>query len=209
MRRITLLGLIVTIALPLAAQTDWDHLKAGNDKFIAGTVTFDGLTKLREELRAGQHPRVTVLACADSRVPPELVFAQTLGEIFVVRTAGSVADTFGLASIEYAVARGYTNTIVVLGHDNCGAVRSALAVSDDGLTPSLLPLLQRIRASFVGIPYEVEPVNLRRAVEANTRASVAWLLANSLLLRKASVDGKVTIVPAYYDAGTGAVTKLD
>jgi carbonic anhydrase len=154
-------------------------------------------------------PPITVLACSDSRVPPELVFNQSLGTLFVVRTAGNVADEFGLASIEYAIANDYTKLIVVLGHENCGAVMASLG-GGDAVTPALKALATRIRMSFVGIPYDPkDAANVRKAVEANTRASAAQLLAASSLIREAAGTGKVKIMTAYYDLHEGVVKKVE
>lgn len=208
MRRLALVILIFAAAVPLRADDPWNELLAGNRKFVAGRIAYDHLAEAREHTRDHQSPAVTVLSCADSRVPPELVFDRTIGELFVVRVAGNVADTLGLASIEYAIAQGYTKMIVVLGHENCGAVRASLAV-DDPPTESLVALTHRIRASFDGIPYNLEPATVRRAVEANTRASAAWLTAQSSVVRRAVAEGRVTIVPAYYEMGTGVVRKLE
>src|SRR5205085_10520354 len=102
-------------------------LKEGNGRFAAGKLAVKDVgAQRRATLAKGQHPFAVVLACADSRVPPELVFDQGLGELFVLRVAGNLADPFVLGSIEYAVEHLHTPLIVVLGHENCGAVAAAL-----------------------------------------------------------------------------------
>lgn len=206
MRRFACLVFLFLVCAPLAAQTLWDDLMAGNRKFHDGAVAFEGLDILRDRLVPGQHPRITVLACADSRVPPELVFSETLGRLFVVRVAGNVADEFALASLEYAVSHDYAELLVVLGHEGCGAVKESLKLEDPS-TPALVALTQRIRASLYGIPLGEE--NLERAVKANARASAAYLTAQSLLIRKAVYDKKVVIVPAYYELASGYVKKIE
>ena len=189
-------------------QRPWERLAEGNRHFVAGELSFDDLAAQRAALRDQQHPEVTVLSCSDSRVPPELVFDQSLGSLFVIRVAGNVTDSLGLASIEYAIAQGYTTLIVVLGHEECGAVKAALAPDDPG-TPSLQLLLERIRASFaVGTFAHDDAASVRKAVEANARASAAWLPAHSRIIRDAVREGKVEIVPAYYSLATGEVTRL-
>jgi carbonic anhydrase len=95
---------------------------AGNKRFVAGKPRAHALVSLRRKLASRQQPNVIVLSCSDSRVSPELVFDQTLGELFVVRTAGNVADPVGLGSIEYAVDHIHSPVLVVLGHQKCGAV---------------------------------------------------------------------------------------
>jgi carbonic anhydrase len=225
MRR-ALVILVLFLAAPLVAQTAkpqpappaeapitsaqlWSALMQGNKSFVGGKISYDSLKAEREQFKDNQLPPITVLSCSDSRVPPELVFNQSLGALFVVRTAGSVADDFGIGSIEYAIAHGYTKLIVVLGHANCGAVRSSLG-GVDPTTPSLKALATRIRASFAGIPYDSrDPENVRKAVEANTRASAAWLLAASSVIRDAEATEAVDIITAYYDMATGEVRTLD
>ena len=108
-------------------------LKAGNERFVADKL--DGKlqdSSRREELTAGQAPYAIILSCADSRVVPEFTFDTGLGELFVLRVAGNVANTSTIASIEYAVAHLGCNLIVVLGHQSCGAVTAALAGGDNG-----------------------------------------------------------------------------
>jgi len=221
MRRILIFIITLLVSVPLVAQEKapappqitpdalWDALAKGNQQFVAGSVAYNLLKDERAQLRDNQSPPVTILSCSDSRVPPELVFNQSLGALFVVRVAGNVADDFGLASIEYAVSQGYTKLIVVLGHKRCGAVGASLGGTDPG-TPALLKLAQRIRTSFVGIPYDARsPVNVQRAVEANARAAAAQLLASSKMIRDAVLTEQIKIVIAIYDLDTGEVKKID
>ena len=136
---------------------------------------------------------VTVLSCSDSRVPPELVFNRSIDQLFFVRVAGNVAGPFDLASIEYAIANGYTRLIIVLGHEKCGAGRAALAAADPP-TPSLVALVQR--------------ATVRRAVETNARGSAAYILAHSQVIRDAVQSEHVGLVVAYYNLESGVVEKI-
>ena len=195
--------------LPITPDQLWTALLQGNKTFAAGKLSFDDLKKEREELIAGQAPPVSVLSCADSRVPPELVFNQSLGALFVVREAGNIADDFAIASLEFAILNGWTKLIVVLGHEDCGAVKAALGAGDPN-TPALMVLAKRIRMSFVGIPYDSrDAANVRRATEANARYSAAQLLAASKVIRDAVLTGQVKVVSGYYEFGTGEVKKID
>ena len=220
MRRLSILALVL-FTFSIAAQETakppkeitpeqlWGVLLQGNKTFVAGKLTFDDLKKERDEVKDHQLPPVTVLSCSDSRVPPELVFNQSLGALFVVRAAGNVADDFGIASIEYAILNGYTKLIVVLGHQSCGAVEASLGIGDP-TTPSLLRLATRIRASFVDIPYKPnDPAVVKAAVEANTRAAAAQLFAASKTIRDAAAAGQIKVVAAYYELTTGEVRMLD
>jgi carbonic anhydrase len=188
----------------------WKALLTGNLKYQAGEISYDKLKKERTDLVQKQEPPVIVLSCSDSRVPPELIFNQSLGSLFVVRVAGNIADEAGLASMEYAVLHDWTKLIVVLGHENCGAVGSALERGDPH-TPSLLALMDRIRSSFIGIAWNGDKSGdlTAKAVRANARASAAWLTAQSHVIRDAVIDGKVIIVPAYYELGSGEVKAIE
>ena len=216
MRRIAALVILVIVSIPAFAEEKaatpemlWTALLAGNQQFVAGKITYDKLKEERAHLHEHQFPPMTVLSCSDSRVPPELVFNQSLGTLFGIRAAGSVADTFGLASIEYAISQGYTSLIVVLGHQNCGAVKASLGGGDPE-SPHLLALAKRIRMSFVGVKWDASnPDSVKKAVEANTRASAVALLAESKIIRDAAMTGKLKIVTAYYDMETGVVKTLD
>ena len=212
--RITLPLLLITLPVlaqekPITPETFWQALMTGNKQFVAGKIVYDHLKEERAQFHEHQYPPMTILSCSDSRVPPELVFNQSLGTLFVVRSAGNVADQSSLASIEYAITQGYTSLIVVLGHSSCGAVKASLA-ADDPASPNLLALATRIRMSFGGIKWDPkDPEMVKKAVEANTRAAAAALLAQSRVIRDAVLAEKVKIVSAYYDLDTGEVRKLD
>lgn len=191
-----------------AGSTLWETLSRGNRDFVAGRIAYPNLVTLRGQLRDHQSPPVTILGCSDSRVPPELVFNQSLGSLFVVRSAGNVADEFGIASIEFAIANGYTKLIVVLAHEECGAVKAAVRRDEPG-TPALRDLVKRIRMSFSGLNWdESDPGLVHNAVEMNARSAAAALLAESTVIREAVLSGKVQIVSAYYDFDTGEVRRL-
>jgi carbonic anhydrase len=215
MRRALFVVLAFVIALPAFTQESitpdqlWSALVTGNKQYQGGTIHYDNLKAEREQFKAGQFPPITVLACSDSRVPPELVFNQSLGGLFVVRTAGNVADDLGVASIEYGLSQGWTRLIVVLGHEGCGAVEASLGGADP-VSPALNALAKRIRSSFVNIPYDSKnQANVRKATEANARAAAAQLLAGSVMIRDAVLTDRVKIVPAYYELVSGEVKKIE
>ena len=121
-----------------------DLLKSGNARFVSGSLTpKDDYTDLREQLSAGQHPFAVVLCCSDSRVAPEIIFDQKLGDLFVIRNAGNVVDDDVLGSIEYAVEHLGTPLVVVLGHSCCGAVTATCQGGD--LPGHIVDIAQRIR----------------------------------------------------------------
>lgn len=214
-----ILGLFL-FALPLFAQTPfpapwpkpsapeayWQTLMTGNATYMAGALPYTGLGEQREASAKGQHPPVTVLSCADSRVPAELIFGRAIDDLFVVRVAGNVAGPFDIASIEYAIAHDWTRLIVVMGHEDCGAVKAALDI-DDPETPSLVTLVQRIRESFL-LPTWTGPDRVERAVKANARSSAAYLLAHSTVIRKAVLEHHVGLIVAYYNLKSGKVEEV-
>jgi carbonic anhydrase len=200
---------VLFVVTPLPAQTspEWDALMQGNRAFQDGYLNRDLGRRL--PIADGQTPPVAVLSCSDSRVPPEVVFNRPIAQMFVVRTAGNVTETFATASLEYAVAVLSTKMIVVMGHESCGAIHSALTPKDDGaLTPFLKKLVLEIRKSFVGIPEKEwdagNPTIVRRATLDHARRVARQLVTDSALLRDR--EGKtLKIVPAYYNLETGVV----
>ena len=124
-----------------------DLLKAGNDRFVSDTLMpKDDYTALREKLSTGQHPFAVVLCCSDSRVAPEIIFDQKLGDLFVIRNAGNVVDDDILGSIEYAVEHLGTPLVVVMGHSSCGAVTATCQGGD--LPGHITHIAQRIRPAI-------------------------------------------------------------
>jgi len=202
-----LLFLSSAAATPQTPDQVWQGLMAGNKVYVAGHEKFDDIASLREHTAAHQSPPVTILSCSDSRVPTEIVFDKTINSLFVIRVAGNVAGPYEIASIEYAIANGYTKMIVVMGHEECGAVRAALSPNDPG-SPSLNALVAKVRESFGGIDRKLDPATVRKAVEANARASAADLLKQSKIISDAVKSGKVALVTAYYDLDEGTVVRL-
>ncbi|MBT6235339.1 MAG: carbonic anhydrase [Bacteroidetes bacterium] len=181
-----------------------DRLKAGNERFI--TDKLEGKlqnAERREELTNGQQPHTIVLSCADSRVVPELAFDTGLGELFVLRVAGNVANTSTIASIEYAVAHCGSKVIVVLGHQSCGAVTAALAGGDNGY--NLNHLLSHITPALASAP---SGSSVNDVVKINAQKTVNDLESRSDIIRDAIANSGVTIVPAYYNLDTGKVDFL-
>ena len=129
------------------------RLKEGNERYVADKLNHPLQDHARRvELTKGQQPHTIVLSCADSRVVPELAFDTGLGELFVVRVAGNIANTSSMASIEYAVAHCGSKVIVVLGHESCGAVTAAVAGGDNGYNLKTVPVLFGIKLSnYIGV----------------------------------------------------------
>lgn len=181
-----------------------DRLKAGNERFVADKL--DGKlqnSSRREDLTGGQQPYAIILSCADSRVVPELAFDTGLGEIFVVRVAGNIANTSSIASIEYAVAHIGSPVIVVMGHESCGAVTAALSGGDNGY--SLNHLLAHVAPALAATG---EGASVNDVVRKNAELTAQDLQDRSPIIRGAVEAGKLKILPAYYHLGSGEVEFL-
>ena len=129
------------------SQKAVELLKEGNARFVSGALApKDDYAELREQLRAGQQPFAVVLCCSDSRVAPEIIFDQKLGNLFVIRNAGNVVDKHVLGSIEYAVEHLGTPLVVVMGHSCCGAVTATRL--GEALPDNIMAIARRIRPSI-------------------------------------------------------------
>ena len=157
----------------------------------------------RNEIVREQHPVAAVLSCADSRVPPELVFDMGLGDFFVVRVAGNIVNDDILGSLEYAVEHLHLGVIVVLGHTSCGAVNAAVTgklthTHIDSIIDAIAPAVEKARA--VGGDLE------RNSERANVLQSVEALKSDTSILAAAMKAGKLQVVGAIYDLKTGKVS---
>lgn len=179
-------------------------LKQGNRRFVEGALRHPRQDEAtRTGLARGQSPKAVVLGCADSRVPPEVVFDQGLGDLFVVRSAGNIPDTYALASIEYAVLALQTPLVIVLGHTQCGAVQAAM--QGNVPTPALGALVDAIQPSVEA----AETDSVDEVVMVHARRVAAELPARSEAIAQAVADGRLHILPALYHLGTGVVEWLD
>ncbi len=180
------------------------RLVQGNRRFVANQLQNQHQDQVRrEELVKGQQPYAIILSCADSRVVPELAFDAGLGELFVVRVAGNVANNSSIASIEYAVAHLGSQVIVVLGHQNCGAVTAAISGGDNG--HNLNHLLSHITPALAS---SAEGASVNDVVKTNANHTAAALLSRSSIIRDAFEREQLSIVPAYYHLDSGEVELL-
>lgn len=193
----------------LSADQVWAELVAGNKRFIAGKTRSYDVVALRAKLASGQQPNVIVLSCSDSRVSPELVFDQSLGDLFVVRTAGNIADRVGLGSIEYAIEHIHSPLLLVLGHQKCGAVTAACS-GDKMPSHNLDAIVEKISPAVTQAKAYAKPDELiESAIKENVHQSAKDLLANSEIVRDAVKGGKLTVIEAEYQLATGEVVRLN
>jgi carbonic anhydrase len=191
--------------------TAWKALKEGNERFVSGQVEHpsQGIED-RARLAHGQKPTAVVFGCADSRVAAEIIFDQGLGDMFVVRTAGHVADSAVLGSIEYAVTVLDVPLVVVLGHDNCGAVKATLSALDDGEVPGgyVRDIVERITPSILLGRH----AGLSRVDEFETRhvnETVMQLRVRSSPIADRIIAGSLAIAGVTYHLADGRVVLRD
>ena len=188
------------------------RLEAGNLRFTSGKPQHPRASAgWRAGLATGQHPFATILACSDSRAPLELLFDQGFGDLFVIRVAGNVAAADEMGSIEYAANHLGVPLVLVLGHEQCGAVTAALGSESDRKreTEDIQTLLERIEPAVKGLPPGLEaPERVHRGVEANVRQSVR-ALRESPALKSRVEQGEIAIAGAVYELETGKVRWLE
>jgi carbonic anhydrase len=200
-------GIALAAPAKLNAQTDLSpdaalqELLAGNQRFAANqlmSIEHD-LAILKDRTVNKQEPFAAVLSCADSRVPVELIFDQTIGHIFVTRVAGNIVTPEIIASLEYGVAVLGVKALVVLGHGGCGAVKAAMkADAVPGQISSLYPCLRQAVEQSDG--------NFEKAIEANAKIQAGLLRTSSTVIRDAFKAGKLKVEAGVYDLASGKVT---
>ena len=180
------------------------QLQRGNERFVAGWPDHPNQSarRRREVSDSGQQPFAIILSCADSRVPPEIIFDQGLGDLFVIRVAGNVLDDIILGTIEYAVEHMHVPVIMVLGHDKCGAVTAAVQGVEvrnhiQSLAEALRPAVESARTQ--------EGDLISNAIDVNVQQAVLTLRASEPVLLGACAAGQLRIVGARYNLDTGEV----
>ena len=175
----------------------------GNKRFTLSKQSRPNQNKeRRQELAKGQKPFAVIVGCSDSRVPPEIIFDQGLGDLFVIRVAGNIVDDVGLGSIEYAVDHLGTQLIVVLGHSKCGAVTAAL----QGGTPHghVGNIMEAIKPA-IDVAKDL-PGNLTdNTIKANARLVASQIQSSQPILSELAHLDRIAIVSAYYDIENGEV----
>ena len=200
----------------IAAAEALARLRDGNNRFVSGQTPTQTLSNnVRRILAADQAPFAIVLGCSDARVPAELVFDQSFGDLFVIRVAGNIVAPSQVGSVEFAASRFGTKLVVVMGHQHCGAIAATLEELLDGATTqsrNLKSIVDRIRPSvatlLAGHPGLDRKTLAREAVRANVRASVDHLSHGSQLLERLVQKEGLVIVGAEYSLDTGIVTFL-
>ena len=190
----------------LTGKQALERLMAGNNRYVTAKQTHpDQTPERRIELRAGQNPFAVILGCADSRVPPEVIFDQGLGDLFVVRVAGNILDDIVLASLEYAVIHLRTPLIMVLGHSKCGAVGATVTDGkQEGHLFRIISAIQPALEKAKGRPGDL----IENTAKANAKMVAEQLECSGVHFNKLVKAGKLMVVAAYYDLVSGAVEIL-
>jgi carbonic anhydrase len=202
-------GMEFTFLEPIHAQSTISpdaamaELMTGNKRFISGHITSQeqDLAALRQKTVDKQQPFAAVLSCADSRVPVEIIFDETIGQIFVTRVAGNIATPEIIGSLEYGAAELGTKVILVMGHSGCGAVKATMEGK---------PVPGQISSLFPHIESAVRQAgpNLEATIKANAKIQASLLRDSSTVISQLLKENRLKVVAAYYNLGTGTVEVL-
>lgn len=193
-------------------QSVLQDLLKGNERYVANNLTSSNVTELVQQTTGGQFPKAVILSCIDSRVPVELVFDQTIGDVFVARVAGNFENTDILGSMEYSCAVAGSKLVLVLGHESCGAVKAAC---DDVELGNITAMLSNITPAAKMASEQVEGVAdssnkefVAKTVENNVKLTIERIREKSKILQEMEDNGEITIVGGVYSLSTGKVNML-
>jgi carbonic anhydrase len=201
----TCILLLFLLPALLYSQDGITKLTQGNERFVNDKTTPKDFGRERNELLAGQKPYAIILTCSDSRVPPEYIFDESLGQLFVIRDAGNVINPDVLGSIEYAVEHLHSHMLVIMGHEKCGAVKAAL---DGGkLPPNIGAIAYKIKPAIkkAKLKSRDEDEILLEATKENVINQINASLKGSSIIKEAYEKGELKIYEAFYNLHTGKV----
>jgi carbonic anhydrase len=194
----------------LSPEASLKRLLKGNERYVEGEMRRHDFKREREPLVGGQNPYAAVLSCADSRIAPEYAFDSGRGDLFVCRVAGNFAGDETIASMEYTVALLGTPLLLVLGHDNCGAVGATIkSLKDDKPLPGHMPSLATAIAPAVKAVLPKGEDTLENAILQNVIDNVAKLKSATPILSAAVEQNKLKVVGGIYRLKTGKVEMVD
>lgn len=185
-----------------------NRLTEGNKRFVSGNIRRKDLGAERKAVVNGQQPYAIVITCSDSRVPPEMIFDEAIGQLFVIRLAGNVVDSLALGSVEYAVEHLHTHTLVVLGHESCGAVKAA--VQGGTVPPNIASIVRRISPAVATVRGRNIPENelVTESVKENVHEQIRRSMKSSPILFDAMIKGELLVLGGVYDLASGKVRFL-
>lgn len=184
-----------------------ERLLEGNRRFVSGSAQHPRQDEAhRMTLLGGQRPFAAIVGCTDSRVPPELIFDQGLGDLYITRVGGSVVGEIAIASLELGVMAFGIELVVVLGHSGCGAITATIqGEATVGFLPDLAALIQPSVEAARSLPGDL----LVNTVQINARRTARQLLERSAIMAEAEASGQIAVAAAYYDLSTGVVEVLE
>jgi carbonic anhydrase len=198
---------------PKTPKQALDRLLAGNARFVRGKLTaVKAIVERRRDVAGGQKPYAILLTCADSRVPPEHVFDQSLGDLFVCRVAGNILEPHIIGSIEYSIVNFDSLVVMVLGHQRCGAVKDTIKLVEAGkkapgsiqtIVETITPIVKATPRRNLG-----DEAYLDKVIKANAKGVAKSLLQRSAIVRNAVSQKKLNVLPAEYSLDSGKVQLL-
>lgn len=195
---------ICACTLPLWAESGLDRLMQGNQRYVKDTLKHPNRTpERREAVSCKQSPFAIIVGCSDSRVAPEILFDQGIGDLFVVRVAGNVIGSIELDSIDYAALVLQSSVILVLGHESCGAVDAVLQGKTSGMES-----IARLIYPAIEVEKNTHPHNLLEGCIKKNAQNMKEYLMKTSILKKLVKEGKLEIHAGYYDLQTGVVELL-
>lgn len=196
----------------LAPNAVLQDLLEGNSRYVSNNLTGSDIPKLVEQTTGGQFPKAVILSCIDSRVPVEMVFDQTIGDLFVARVAGNFENVDILGSLEYSCKVAGSKLVFVLGHESCGAVKAACdGVELGNITALLSNITPAVKLSSEQVDGEANSSNkefVAKTVENNVKLSMDRIREKSPILAEMESNGEISIVGGVYSLQTGKVTML-
>ncbi|TCP28319.1 carbonic anhydrase [Tenacibaculum skagerrakense] len=193
-------------------QSVLEDLLDGNKRYVSNNVTNSDISSLVQQTANGQFPKAVILSCIDSRVPVELVFDQTIGDIFVARVAGNFENIDILGSMEYSCAVAGSKLILVLGHESCGAVKAACDGVELGNITAMLsnitPAAKMASEQVDGVADSSNKEFVEKTVENNVKLTIERIREKSKILQEMEDNGEISIVGGVYSLATGKVNML-
>ena len=189
-----------------------EDLKAGNERYVNNDLTARDFAAQAAKTAKGQYPEAVFLSCIDSRVPVEHVFDKGIGDVFVARVAGNFVNEDMLGSLEFSTAVAGSKVVVVMGHESCGAVKSAIDNVEMGNITAMLEKIKpaiEMTESFAGERSTANADYVAEVVNNNVRHTLSEIRDRSPIIEELEKNGDIVLVGAYYDLDTGKVTFMD
>ncbi len=196
----------------LTPKSVLQDLLEGNSRYAANNITASDVNTLVAQTTGGQFPKAVILSCIDSRVPVELVFDQTIGDIFVARVAGNFENVDILGSMEYSCAVAGSKLVFVLGHESCGAVKAACDGVELGnitaMLDNIIPAVKLSSEQVEGVTDSSNKEFVAQTVENNVKLTIDRIREKSNILQEMEDNGEISIVGGVYSLHTGKVTMV-